>query len=99
VHNIYMLSAAELGLPFAAVFAAFMILVLWVGIQRCAVIASLWFCYGLIGFMDSYLLVTQIGRILFFTTAALALFPSILSIGRDDKRESSSRSKGIALQE
>lgn len=75
VHNIYLLSAAELGLPAAAVLIVFIILTACRGLRKACpeALLALWISLAFIGFMDNYLLTSQAGRFLLFITAALLL--------------------------
>lgn len=75
VHNIYMLAAAELGLPAAIAFIAFVILVLWQAFRNSSeeALPAIWLMIAVIGFMDNYFLTSQIGRFLFFAAAALII--------------------------
>lgn len=75
VHNIYLLVAAELGLPTAAAFILFVIFITWRAIRnsKWEVLAAFWLTIAVIGFMDNYFLTSQAGRFLFFAAAALVL--------------------------
>ncbi len=83
VHNIYMLTAAEIGLPFAASFVLFILLTALQGMrnERQDALLAIWVAFALIGFMDNYLLTWQAGRVLFFAIASILLSYSTLLRG------------------
>ncbi len=75
VHNIYLLVAAEVGLPAAISFIIFYILTAYRAMRNSEkeVLAAIWILCGLIGCVDNYFLTSQAGRLLLFSIAALAL--------------------------